>query len=249
MTLTDLILRRFTPVFAPEDGTGTGAGEGTEGDAGKSETSSDADSQGTLLGGAKPDAGETSESGEGQTEGEGEGEGGDADTGGETGEGGDEGPPEDGKYTFELPEGMELDATLAEGLSPVLAELGLSNAQANKLAAAYIEAGEAQAQAQVDAWTKTNEEWVAQAKSDKVITEMGFDTAIERGNAALELFDPEGELTKALTTSAVNANHPALVRFMARAGAALANDKTETGTSGGGKEAPPEERWYPNAKG
>ena len=248
MMLNDLILRRFTPVFAPEDGTGTGAGEGTEGDAGKGDTSSDADGQGTLLGGAKPDAGETSESGEGQTEGEGEGEGGDADTGDKAAEG-DEGPPEDGKYTFELPEGMELDATLAEGLSPVLAELGLSNAQANKLAAAYIEAGEAQAKAQVDAWAKTNEDWVAQTKSDKVITEMGFDTAVERGNAALELFDPEGELTKALTTSAVNANHPALVRFMARAGAALANDKTETGTSGGGKEAPPEDRWYPNAKG
>ena len=249
MTLTDFILRRFGPVFAPEDGTGTGAGEGTEGDAGTGDTSSNAGGQGTVLGNAKPDAGETSESGDGQTEDKGEGEGEDTGAGDKAEDGEADGPPEDGKYTFEMPDGMELDTVMAEKISPVLAELGLNNTQANKLAAAYIEAGEAQAQAQADEWVKTNEKWVKAAKSDEVITEMGWDRAVERGNAALATFDPEGDLTQALTTSAVNANHPALIRFMARAGAALANDKTETGTSGGGKEAPPEDRWYPNAKG
>ena len=249
MTLSDFILRRFIPVFAPEDGTGAGAGEGADGDAGTGDTSSNAEGQGTVLGNAKPAAGETAESGDDQTTGD-EGEGADGDDSGDKTEDGEpDGPPEDGKYTFEMPEGVELDEAMAEKLSPVLADLGLNNKQANQLAAAYIEAGEAQAQAQVEAWTKTNEDWVAAAKADKVITEFGWDRAVEQGNAALATFDPEGELTEALTKSAVNANHPALIRFMARAGAALANDKTETGTSGGGKEAPPEDRWYPNAKG
>lgn len=242
MNLSDFWLRRHGPVFAPEDGTGAAVAEGTDEAVSTGDTSPDAGAVSTVLGGTKPDAGETSESGEAQ---ETETEGGSEGT-----EDAVEGPPEDGQYTFDLPEGMELDSAMAEKLSPVLAELGLNNKQANQLAAAYMEAGQAAAQAQVDAWVKTNADWVEAAKADKAIKEMGWDVAIQRGKTVLELFDTEGDLSKALGTGAVNGNHPALIRFLARAGAALANDKTETGTSGGGlKDVPPEDRWYPNQKG
>lgn len=248
MTMNDL-LRKHRMLFAPEDGTGAG-GEGSGGaDAGTGQDGTGATGVAVVLGGEKPGDGEAPKSGDAPAEGEGGEPPKDDDTDGKTGEGEDgktdfDVVPADGKYVFDMPEGVELDQSLADALSPVMAKVGLTQAQANELVSAYTEATQAQAQAQVDNWVKTNDDWLAAAKADKTITGMGWDVAVARANKALATFDPEGELSEALAKAAVNGNHPALIRAFARAGAALADDKTETGTSSGTAETAPEDRWY-----
>lgn len=229
------------PRAAAGEGSGA-AGEGTAagGDAqdmtaGEGGESPSAAGLKTAIGGAKPGAGETSE-------GKGTGSGGEGGTPGAKGD--DDGPPADGKYTFTLPEGMELDEGVVEKMSPVLAELGLTNAQAGKLVGTYAELMQGQAEARVAEWTQVNETWLAEAKADKVITNMGWDAAVAHANAALEQFDPEGELSKALAGGAVNGNHPALIRALARVGKGLANDTTETSSANGQAAQTPEDRWY-----
>lgn len=229
---------------------GEGQSTGAEGQtaAGESEASAGAEGKTNTGGGVKPPLGKTAD--DGQRPGAGEAsESGDGGSGGEGEkpgtEGEDTGPPEDGKYTFEMPDGMEIDETLAEALSPVMAELGLTNTQANALAKTYAEVTQQQADAQVKQWEQTNEQWLAAAKADKVIASLGWDTAIRHAESALEQFDPEGELSEAIGTGVVNGSHPALIRALARAGAALASDTTETSPAGGqAPDAPPEDRWY-----
>lgn len=214
----------------PPGETGAG-GENTGGEAsdegsGGDKSSADPAATSTVIGGAKP--GEEPESGDG------EGEGGDAD--------GDQGPPEE--YAFdELPEGAELDQGLTEKVTPVFKELGLTNTQANQLAAAYAEHIQSDAEARASEWQKTNEQWVEQARKDPEISEMGWDSAVEAANKFIDTFGG-AELSEAIAMG-VNGNHPAVIRAFAKAGAALTDDRTETGSSSGGNaDAPPEERWY-----
>jgi hypothetical protein len=245
MTMNDL-LRKHRPLFAPEDGTGAGGEGNSSADAGTGQDGTGAAGVAVVLGGAKPVDGEDTKSGDapaapegGQPPKDGEPETKD-DADGKTDL---DVVPADGKYVFDMPEGVELDQGLADAFAPAFAKIGLTQAQANELVGVYTQATQQQAQAQVDNWVKTNDDWLAAAKADKAITGMGWDTAVTRANAALARFDPEGELSEALAKSAVNGNHPALIRALARAGAALADDKTETGTSAAPEPAH-EDRWY-----
>lgn len=246
MTTLEMMLRGMPATFAPEGeggsggsggdtntSTGEGSGEGANGEGagtgGDDNSAGTGQQNSTVLGSTKPGDGETSESGASEGEGEGEGEG-------------ETGPPEE--YTFDdLPEGVEIDTELAGKVSPIFKELGLTNEQANQLAGEYAQHIAAQEEARAAQWQQTNEQWVTQAKQDPEIVEMGWDNAIASANRFIETFGDES-LGEALAAG-LNGNHPAIIKALAKAGAALTDDRTETGTTGGQQgDAPVEERWY-----
>lgn len=127
--------------------------------------------------------------------------------------------PEDGKYEFEMPEGVELDAALAEKAAPILKEQNITRAQANALAKLVAE----DRKAQFEKWSETQENWVKQAKSDKEFGGDKFDTSIKGARSILEKFGTP-ELKEYLTASG-GGNHPEMIRFMARVGNAISDDK------------------------
>jgi Ca2+-binding RTX toxin-like protein len=148
----------------------------------------------------------------------------------------------EGDYTFELPEGMELDADMAAAAQPVLKELGLKPSQANKLANLIAEVRQKEADAIVDSYVKTQNDYVAAAKADKEIGGTNWGASTAAANQALQKFGTPA-LTAALKEHGMQ-NHPELIRALARVGSATADDTAETGGAVDTKEVPAEERWY-----
>lgn len=126
--------------------------------------------------------------------------------------------PEDGKYDFQLPDGMEMDTALAEKAGPVLKEAGISREQANKLAGIIAQ----DRKERFEAWGKTQEEWITSAKTDKEFGGDKFDTSITGAKRVLNKFGTP-ELQEYLTASG-GGNHPEMIRFMARVGNAISDD-------------------------
>ena len=126
--------------------------------------------------------------------------------------------PEDGKYEFTLPEGMEMDTVLAEKAGPVLKDAGITREQANKLAGIIA----ADRKERFEQWGKTQEEWVSKAKTDKEFGGDKFDASITGAKRVLNKFGTP-ELQEYLTASG-GGNHPEMIRFMARVGNAISDD-------------------------
>lgn len=127
------------------------------------------------------------------------------------------------KYEFKAPEGATFDTEVLGEFEGVAKELGLSQENAQKvldrvgpkIAARQVEAIKAQVEISKKAWTE-------EAKAD---TEFGGDALDENlGTAekALEAFGTP-KLRELLTQSGLS-HHPEVVRFMFRAGKALAPD-------------------------
>lgn len=129
------------------------------------------------------------------------------------------GPPE--KYEFTMPEGVELDAALAEKVDPVLRELGLSNEQANKLASTFAEYRASESQRQSDAYAQQVEDWGKSARDDKEFGGAAFEQNVAAAQTAIGKFGtPE---LKTLLADGLG-NHPELIRFCVRVGKAIGED-------------------------
>lgn len=249
-TMTMLTNRFWLTLLRAPDDEGAGATDGAPAGEATDKTTEAAAEATDVLTGEVPD--ETT--GEGQdtasTDGEDAAEGGASEEGkegdGETEADPNDEVPEDGVYTFEAPEGVEVDEALAAAVSPVFKELGLTRKQAAALNAAYGEhVVQAQAQ-QVEAWSKQVSDWTKQAKTDPELNPENNDTSwkttVAVANRALsKLGTPE--LVQAIQTVGLS-NHPEMIRFATRVGKLLADDTTERGESGGKSEAPIEERLY-----
>ena len=131
--------------------------------------------------------------------------------------------PEDGKYTFELAEGMVLDQALADKASPLLKDAGITQKQANVLAGIIGE----QRRETAEAFSKTQEDWVKSIKADKEIGGGGFERSVDTARKALDRFGTP-ELREYLAHSG-GGNHPEIIRFMARVGGAFSEDKPAEG--------------------
>lgn len=130
-----------------------------------------------------------------------------------------DGPPE--KYEFEMPEGVELDAKLAEAVDPVLRDLGLTNEQANKLAKTFAEYRVSEAQGQSDAYAQQIEDWGKAARDDKEYGGAKFEENVPLAHKAIAQYGtPE---LKALLAEGLG-NHPEVVRFCIRVGKAMGED-------------------------
>lgn len=167
--------------------------------------------------------------------------------------------PDDGKYTFTMPEGVEIDQELADALMPEFKELGLTNGQAQKLIDKYIGQQQARLEAHASspegAWSAvahkyfkdngTPEKWADTAKADK---DIGGDKWNGTVDSATRFINTMGtpEL-KAFLNASGGGNHPELIRIFAKAGALIKEDNPADGGAGGsGKPADPAHVLFPN---
>lgn len=188
---------------------GTTVLTGAEGEAGKTAEGAEAGAKGAETG---ADGGKKVEADAGKTD--------DAPTG----------PPE--KYEFTMPEGMQLDAALAEKVDPILRDLNLTNEQANKLAGAFAEHRASEAQRQSDAYTQQVEDWGKAAREDTEFGGAAFDKSVSLAQKAISQFgSPE---LKAVLADGLG-NHPELIRFCVRIGKAMGEDG---GVDGGSAATP-----------
>ena len=236
------------PVFAPagEDGA-DGAGEAGETNTG-GDTGTDAntgiataDNQGGE--GDNPDTVLNGGTAEGQdNSGEGEGEGDDK------GDGEDDGDeaniPDEYDFTEAMPEGMEMDQGLAEAVSPVFKELGLTQDQAVTLTKAYAEHIQAAADQQAQQINDMVSGWVETAKADKEIGHAAWKESVDYANKVIREFGTPELVNDVLVQQAMG-NHPEMIRLLSRIGKAISDDSLVTGTATDtGDAAPREALWY-----
>lgn len=135
------------------------------------------------------------------------------------------------KYEFTPPEGQELDANALAVFEPIAKELGLSQEQAQKLVDIYPQIQQQQA----EAWSKQVADWGEQVKADKEIGGDKFNASVGAAQRALDQFG-NTELREYLNASGLG-NHPALVRFCAKVGKAMAEDIFVVPNQGGQRSA------------
>lgn len=153
--------------------------------------------------------------------------------------------PEDGKYSLTMPEGVTVDQELLDALGPEFKDLGLTNAQAQKLADKFIASQQARAEKQGEAWSNTISKWADDAKADKEIGGDKWGTTVSDAQRAVKTLGGEG-LREYLNASG-GGNHPELIRFMAKVGAMLKEDSPATGGGeGSGKPADPAHIMFPS---
>lgn len=157
--------------------------------------------------------------------------------------------PEDGKYSLTMPEGVELDAEMLDALGGDFKELGLTNAQAQKLADKFISVQQKRGEAQNEAWANTVKGWGDAAQKDEEIggTRWG-DTAKVASGFAKEFFSDTGR--EFLEASGAG-NHPEMIRMARNAGKTITDlrakvadlekqltgeDKPAVGGAGGGSQ-------------
>ncbi len=135
------------------------------------------------------------------------------------------------KYEFTPPEGQELDANALAVFEPIAKELGLSQEQAQKLVDIYPQIQQQQA----ESWSKQVADWGEQVKADKEIGGDKFNASVGAAQRALDQFG-NTELREYLNASGLG-NHPALVRFCAKVGKAMAEDTFVVPNQGGQRSA------------
>ncbi|HFF9830533.1 peptidase [Serratia marcescens] len=135
------------------------------------------------------------------------------------------------KYEFTPPEGQELDVNALAVFEPIAKELGLSQEQAQKLVDIYPQIQQQQA----EAWSKQVADWGEQVKADKEIGGDKFNASVGAAQRALDQFG-NPELREYLNASGLG-NHPALVRFCAKVGKAMAEDTFVVPNQGGQRSA------------
>lgn len=141
--------------------------------------------------------------------------------------------PEDGKYNLTMPEGIELDTALLDGISPTLKELNLSHGNAQALVDKFIETQKSKAEAQTKAWGETVAGWQETAKKDPEIGGAKWDDTVRASTSAVRRFGTPA-LTEYLEASGAG-NHPEIIRLMAKVGSMIAEDNPAISENPGGK--------------
>lgn len=161
------------------------------------------------------------------------------------------GAPE--KYTdFTLPEGVKLEATEATELQTYAKTHNLTQEQAQALVDRTLKT-RSDTEASVVAKQKESlvtltKDWEAQTKADKDLGGENLTATIATAVKARDAFGSP-ELTKMLNDTGFG-NHPEVVRFFAKVGKAMSEDKFVQGNAGVGAAANPDAaraaRMYPS---
>ncbi|MCC6863269.1 MAG: hypothetical protein IT544_00470 [Rhodobacteraceae bacterium] len=131
--------------------------------------------------------------------------------------------PEDGKYSLKMPEGVEVDQALLDAVSPDFKELGLTQKQAQTLADKFIAAQTKKGEEAQASWSKTLTDWVDQAKADPEIGGANWDGTVKVATQLVGRFGNEA-FCEYLNASGAG-NHPEMIRFMAKVGAVIGEDR------------------------
>jgi hypothetical protein len=135
----------------------------------------------------------------------------------------DEGAPDE-YAEFAMPEGIALDAELADQFKATAKELNLTQEQAQKV----IDLGAQMRQRDVETIINLRKEWVDQTKADKDIGGDKLDATLGVAKRAIDAYGSEN-FVKLLNETGLG-NHPEVVRFMAKAGRAVSEDSVVRGS-------------------
>jgi len=133
---------------------------------------------------------------------------------------------------------MELDKALVEKVAPVLKELDLSQAGAQKLSDFFSEWRKAEADAGAKAWNDTLDTWAKDSKADAEIGGANYDANLAVAMKAVNAFLKTPEERKAwgeFADSTGVGEHPVLKRLLYRIGKTIKDDNPAPG--GGAKPA------------
>lgn len=142
-------------------------------------------------------------------------------------------------YTFDMPEGLELDTAAAAEFSAIAKANNLTQEQATKFTGIAI----AMQQRQMEAHANTVAGWAESVKSDK---DMGGDklpATLASTRKVMDAFGTPG-LKSALDSSGYG-NHPEFIRFVAKIGASLSEDTFVRGGNTTDKSAGDAASMYP----
>lgn len=138
--------------------------------------------------------------------------------------------PEDGQYKLTMPEGLELDQSLLDEVSPIWKEKGFTHEEAQALTDKYIKNHTERAEKVADEWNDTVTKWGDQTKTDKEIGGDKFDASLKTAKSTLDRYGTP-ELRAALDNSGMG-SHPELIRLLVKVGNATTDDDIPTPSEG-----------------
>lgn len=157
------------------------------------------------------------------------------------------------KYEIKAPEGMKVDQNLLDALSPVFKEIGISNAQAQKLADAYApvikQASEAQHKQAMEAFDKQIEDWGKETKA--MLGADGSKALAPAARFITQFAGKDAPAVKQLLNDTGLGNHPLIVKMLIAAGKSISQDSFVEGGSpaGEGGQDASIKKFYPNSFG
>lgn len=141
-----------------------------------------------------------------------------------------EGATQEAEFALDLtmPEGIELDQSMADEFTTFAKAEKLTTKQGNEIVKLYTAAK----QREIEAHVQRVGEWGEASRNDKEIGGAEFDVNLGSARAALEQFGTP-ELKQLLIDTGFG-NHPEIVRTMVRIGKAMAEDKFVRGRASQG---------------
>ena len=117
------------------------------------------------------------------------------------------------KYEFKDPSGKELASPLLDTVAPIFRELGLDQAAADKLVAAYYKHAQTEAEATLEAIKTTGKMWMDQTMADPELGPNMDKIKVDVGRALeTTLSPPEREAFQKAMNDTMAGNNPAFVR-------------------------------------
>ena len=126
------------------------------------------------------------------------------------------------KYEFNCPEGVSIDETAVEEITPILKELKCDAKTAQKLADLHFKQLKAVIDKQNAEFDNTKKEWAKQLKTDSEIGGPDLNNNITYGVRLLNRFGSQ-DLKNLLVDTGLDRN-PAMVRFLVKVGKELGED-------------------------
>lgn len=149
---------------------------------------------------------------------------------------------------FTLPENVAIDEAALAKATPAFRDVGLSQAQAQKLVDVYVELQQGAAEQQVANFQKVVNDWTAEIKGDPEFGGDNLAKSLSTAKTVLAKFG-DAQLRNDLKEWGWG-NHPGLIRLLARVGANLSEDTLVNGDAAA--QARPKsaaQQIYPNMPG
>lgn len=152
------------------------------------------------------------------------------------------------KYEFQMPEGVDLDAEMADEFSGYAKEMKLSQEQAQQIAGVGAKMMLKVHESYQAAYVQQQEEWQTAARTDSEFGGVNLQQNLAVAAKAIDFAG--GEKLREVLKATGMGNQPEIIRAFVRLGKAISEDRLVTGgRQTPGSSQPVEARLYPNEYG
>ncbi len=144
---------------------------------------------------------------------------------------------------FVVPDGMEINSETLEETVSIFKEANLTQEIAQNLIELHSNQVKKEAEAQIESWKTTMNEWKELSKNDKEFGGNAFNESLVTAKEAVKAFGNE-KFSEMLETSGL-ANHPEMIRFLYTIGKLTKEHNILHGEAKGDMKPSPEELMYP----